>query len=473
LYIRNTSQLLPSDLNDAQLNLRKIALEAIEKSITAVRPKRLIEKSIKVIGNTLIIQNDEYDLAHFSKAYIVGGGKATAEMAFMLEKILLKSKSITCEGIINVLQGVTNPEQIVKSNISINYASHPIPNKSGLNGVKKMIDMIDNSNEKDLIFCLISGGGSALLPLPKKKISLNDLQQINSLLLASGASIQEINTIRKHLSDFKGGNLAKRLFNSSKATLISIIISDVVGDNLDTIASGPTVPDSTTFKDACEILKKYEIIKRIPSSIRTLLENGLKGIEMENPKQGDDCFNKVHNYLIGTIKSAVDEITPFLDKHNFEVKNFSNEVVGEAKDYGKSLYALISHTIDDKAFRDSTFKIALIGSGELTVTISGMGKGGRNQEMILGFLDHIKDFDLNYDFLIVGCNLDGIEGNSQAMGALADNLVLNQMKNSNLNPKIFLDNNDSNSFFQSLKCEIITGLTGCNVNDLLLILILR
>ncbi|NVM38617.1 MAG: glycerate kinase [Candidatus Lokiarchaeota archaeon] len=473
LYLKNISQLLFNDLEKNQLFLREIGLQALEKAIYAVKPKNLMEKSIYFRNNKLFIENDEYDLQKFKKIYIIGGGKATAEMVFTLEKILISSKDIDYEGIINIPENSEKQEFFKKSKIFINPASHPIPNESGVKGTKSMMEIVKKSTENDLIFCLISGGGSALLTLPKQGIKLEDLQKVNSLLLSSGASIHEINIIRKHLSDFKGGNLVKKLYNSSRATLISLIISDVVGDNLDSIASGPTVPDKSTFKDALEILKKYELLGEIPNSVKKYLEVGVTDKTLENPKPNDDCFTNVHNYLIGSVISAVEEIKPFLNEKGFVDNYFSNEIIGEATEFGKSIYSIIRQYIEEWLDRNKSENLALIGTGELTVTIRGNGVGGRNQEMLLGFLNYVKDKKINYNFLIIGANLDGIEGNSEAMGALVDNYVLEQIISTNIDLEKFLENNNSNGFFKQLGVELITGPTGCNVNDLVLILLLR
>ena len=471
LYIKNTSELLRTDLDEGQLYLRTIAIEALERSIDAVKPQKLIEKAIKIQDNQLIIQNDEYDLRKFKKISIIGGGKATAEMAFSLEKILLNYSDITYEGIINIPKGTVKSEILRRSKIKINYAAHPIPDKNGLIGTKLIIKIVETSDKNDLIILLISGGGSALLPLPKLGINLQDLQTVNSLLLASGASIHEINTIRKHLSDFKGGNLAKKLYNASKATLISMIISDVVGDKLDSIASGPSVPDNSTFNDAVEVLNKYGIYEKIPLSVINHLEEGLLENSIENPKFNDECFYNVHNYMVGSVKAAVEEVISFLDMEGFEPIYFSNEIVGEAEKFGKSLYKIISQKLKETSRENSSGKFALIGTGELTVTIKGKGIGGRNQEMLLSFLDFIKDREIPYEFLIMGANLDGIEGNSEAMGALIDNSVLNQINKKDINVSNYLKNNDSNRFFKLVETEVVTGPTGCNVNDLLIILL--
>jgi len=470
MYVKNTSQLLSVNSYKSQKILREIGLDCLEKALSAVKPENLMKKSIKIQDDKLIIKDDVFNIKDYNKIYIIGGGKASAEMAYTLEEIILNTP-INYEGILNIPEGLEIKNSRAKKNIQLNFATHPIPNENGVKGTKKMLEIIKKSSKKDLIICLISGGGSALLPLPKNGITLTDLQKINSLLLASGASIHEINTVRKHLSDFKGGNLAKTLFNYSGATLISLIISDVVGDDLDSIASGPTVPDITTFKDAADILKKYNIYQKIPDSARKMLEKGLFDKNLENPKPNDKCFTNVHNYLIGSVKLAVREVIALL-KNDFHTDYFSDNITGEANDFGRKLYYIISQEIKKSKNKNIKKGISLIGSGELTVSIKGEGIGGRNQQTLLSFLDFIRNKEINYKFLIIGANLDGIEGNSKAMGALIDNFTLGEMIKKKLNSKKYLDNNDSNSLFKILKSEIITGPTGCNVNDLILVLLL-
>lgn len=471
LYIKNTSELLIHKLPKVQLRLRKIGLQAISKALSAVKPENLMKKSIRIENNKLSIENDEYNLKKYENIYLIGGGKATAEMALTLEKILLKAKVMHYNGIINVPEASKNQVNFKKSKISINFASHPIPNKNGFKGTSSMMEIVENSNKNDLIICLISGGGSALLPFPKKGINLNDLQEVNSLLLSSGVPIHEINIIRKHLSNFKGGNLAKKLHNSSGATLISLIISDVVGDDLDAIASGPTVPDKSTFEDAFEIINKYSLWKKIPISVKEHLEKGLLDKSLENPKPEDICFKNVHNYLIGSVRYAAQEVKAFLSMEGFEVDYFSNNIIGEAKEFGKSLYNIISNYLQKNSDMNKDVRKALVGTGELTVTIRGNGIGGRNQEMLLSYLKILKKRKPDYNFLIISVNLDGLEGNSEAMGALIDNYSFDHMISNKINPEEFLENNDSNSFFKKLRTEIISGPTGCNVNDLILVLI--
>ncbi|MHA1255208.1 MAG: glycerate kinase type-2 family protein [Promethearchaeota archaeon] len=469
MYIKNITQLLSKDLDETQLYLRKIGLKVLENALTAVKAENIINSNIRIQNKNLIIQQDKYDLSNLNRIIIIGGGKATAEMSFALENILKSIPQQEYGGLINIPDNLDLDSSNLTSRIVLNYASHPIPNEMGFSGTTKMIDLIKQSSKNDLVICLISGGGSALLPLPKNGVNLKDLQEINSLLLASGATIHEINTIRKHLSDFKGGNLAKIVFELSGATLISLIISDVVGDNLDIIASGPTVPDLSTYQDAVEILKKYNLYDKVPLAVRHTLNKGIKIKELETPKPNDKCFSNVHNYLIGSVNSAVQAVINNLNKLEFQTEYFSNEIVGEARDFGNYLFQMISNKI--KTNMNKKYKIALIGTGELTVTIKGKGIGGRNQEMLLSFLDFVKDETLNNTFLIIAVNLDGIEGNSTAMGALIDNYILTQVVNNNINIKKYLNGNDSNSFFKLVEGEIITGPTGCNVNDLILVIL--
>lgn len=472
-YIKNFEQLFSNNLSENQLHFRKIGLKSLELAIDSVRPAKLISKNLEIKQGKLIIQNDSYDLNKFNSIYIIGGGKASGEMAAVIDSLLFKAGYTNYKGVINVPNNLDTRIYKFKGEIELNKASHPIPDEAGLLGTKKMLKLIEKSKKNDLIFCLISGGGSALLPLPKIGLTLKEIQEMNSLLLASGASIHEINAIRKHLSEIKGGNLAKKVHKASGAHLITLIISDVVGNDLDSIASGPTVPDRTTFNDVQKILEKYGLNEKIPVGIRNIIQDGLLHPDKETPKQNHPCFQKVHNYLIGSVEDAAREIKKFLVNNNFVVDHFSDNITGEAREFGAKLVEFISDKINDistsKNGQDKLF--ALIGTGELTVTIRGNGVGGRNQEMLLSFLITLSSKVPKYDFFVLGANLDGIEGNSDAMGALVDNKVLSEIMKKNIDLMKYLDDNDSNTFFKKIKTEIITGPTGCNVNDILLILI--
>ncbi|TXT67692.1 MAG: Glycerate 2-kinase [Promethearchaeota archaeon] len=470
MIFKNISNILFDSLPEFIRTFREIGLECLQKAVDAVKPQRLIYESVKVNDQSLFIQEDIFHLDDFDHIYVIGGGKATAEMAFTLELILQESGYNISQGFINIPEGLKVNGQKNDSKIQLNFASHPVPNEIGVYGVKKMVEIIETSKSTDLIICLISGGGSALLPYPKASITLEDLQIVNSLLLESGATIQEFNAIRKHLSRIKGGNLAKIVYETSKATLLTLIISDVIGDPLDVIASGPTVPDTTRFHDAIEIFKNYNLWESIPESVKLKLNEGKANKSLENPDKDNPCFSKVHNYLIGSIKNAEKKVDLYLKSKGFHTQYYSDEITGEARDYGRELYSDIrEHVIEMK--KKNIGKLALIGSGELTVTIQGKGIGGRNQEMLLSFLETISRNPYDFTFLIIGANLDGIEGNSSAMGALVDNFVLAKMRKLNIDPDEYLRNNNSNSFFKQIGTELYTGYTGCNVNDLLIILL--
>lgn len=465
MFIKNRDILLNENIPQKNLELRRILIDVLERALDAVKPKILIERAVIIDKNQLKIHNLSLDLTQFRRCIIIGGGKASGAMAAELENILISYGKIPFNGIINIPKGLEIDDKDFSGRIKFNFASHPIPDDDGINGVKSMMDLIRNTSNNDLIFCLISGGGSALLPFPMKSLTLGDLRDVNSLLLASGANIKEINAIRKHLSAFKGGRLVKAAFKNGEPTIISLIISDVVGDNLDTIASGPTVPDQTTYEEAINYLKKYKIFDKIPENAQKILISGYKEEIPETPKKEDPCFFKVHNYIIGSVENAAKAAESYLKQNNIEVKYIQEKIKGEAREYGLVFLNKFKECINKKDTCGSK-KIALIGSGELTVTIKGKGIGGRNQEMLLSFLNSIKNEEIIYNFLILAVNLDGIEGNSKAMGAIIDNYTIKKYKDMNLNPSVFLKNNNSNTFFKMLKDEIITGYTGINVNDL-------
>jgi len=471
LYIKNLSQLTPNNIQEESLALRKIGLNALEIALRSVEPKKLIQNAVKITKDKLIIRNDKFDLTKFREILVIGGGKASAQMTLAIEEILKNYSKINYKGLVNIPNILKVKGYAASSKIRMNLASHPIPDESGLNGTKIMFKHIDNTTKDDLIIFLLSGGGSALLPMPKKTITLAELQATNALLLASGASIHEINIVRKHLSDFKGGNLAKKVYDSSKATVITLIISDVVGNNLESIASGPTIPDLTTFNESYNVLEKYQLVNKVPSSVKQLIERGMNDPTLNKPLDQPNYFKNFHNYLIGSVDSSVKEVSDYLKGLNFAVDCFSNEIVGEASVFGTELFDFISHKLRPYIEKSKNQKVALIGTGELTVTIKGKGIGGRNQEMLLNFLNDIKNKNVDYNILIIGVNLDGIEGNSKAMGALVDNVLLTQIIKNKISLESYLKNNDSNSLFKMVNSEIITGATGINVNDLLLILI--
>lgn len=443
MHIKNKKQIIENGLIDINKIAREYCLDIINAAITSVEPSSLIKKNVNLEGSNLKIKNHSFDLNKYNKIYVIGAGKASAGMASGLEGIL--GRKIT-SGIIN-----TNDDSTKLKKIKVNKADHPTPSINGLKGAKKIYKIAKKANEKDMVLCLISGGGSALMPLPADKIKLNELQKTNNLLVKCGANINEINIVRKHLSAIKGGNLAKAAY---PATLISLIISDVVGDSLDTIASGPTVPDLSYYKDAKHILKKYNIWDKMPDSIKKRINNGINGLTRETLKEK---IGNVYNFIIGTNKTACCAAQEKAKELGLESIILSTKITGEAKNMGK-FFGLIAKELKKPK--------AIIAGGETTVTVKGSGIGGRNQEFVLSSVAEIKGIK---GLAIASIGTDGIDGPTNAAGAIADGNTFYKAAEKNLDINAFLKENNSYYFFKPLKDLIITGPTGTNVNDIILI----
>lgn len=457
-----------SEIPKSLQNLRLIGLNALIAGLNAVLPKNLLQSYVKMEKETLCIGTDQILLKELPCVVIVGGGKATAQMAQYLIEIL--GDQIPFKGVINVPHGQQVPSSLYspskKSFVEINFSAHPIPDLAGMNGVKKMFKFIDESPKNAILIALISGGGSALMPCPADGITLEDKQMVNRLLIQCGANIQEINTIRKHLSKFKGGHLSQYAF---PRRVFSLILSDVIGNELQSIASGPTVPDLTTFETCIEICKRYQIFEKLPLNVRHRFELGNQGKIPETPKPNPQIFDYTTNRIIGSAESSAEAADLELHSYNIEVNSLGNALQGEARDFG-------IHLIDKLGkIQEGHFPMAFIGTGEFTVTIRGKGKGGRNQEMLLGLLQYLQQHPEHpfhqLEYVIISGAFDGIEGNSPAMGAIVDNSSLERTKKRNLDISNYLNNNDSFNFFQELGDVLITGQTGTNVNDMTLVIV--
>jgi glycerate-2-kinase len=380
-------------------------------------------------------------------------------MAEALESILGNRIS---KGIVNIPY---NSGQCKTHKISLQEAGHPIPDEAGMKGAKKILELASYANKNDLIICLISGGGSSLMPLPRGKITLEDKQQVTDALLKSGATINEVNTVRKHISDFKGGWLAKKAY---PATIVNLILSDVIGDPLDFIASGPTVPDSTTFGDSVEVLKRYNLWRKLPKTVKTLLVNGQKGLIAETPKKADKVFRKIYNIVVGNNRSATLAASNNLQSAGLRSLLLTSFLEGEARHVGTML-ASIAKEIGTSG-NPLPKPCGIVAGGEATVTVVGDGKGGRNQEITLGAA--LKIFGMD-GVAIASLSTDGIDGPTEAAGALADGKTIVRSKEQGLNVKSFLADNDSYNFFSRLNDLVFTGLTGTNVNDISVIVAVK
>jgi glycerate-2-kinase len=311
---------------------------------------------------------------------------------------------------------------------------------------------------------LVSGGGSSLMPLPRSDVTLEDKQNITELLLKSGARIYEINAVRKHISDFKGGWLAKKAY---PASILNLILSDVVGDNLEAIASGPTVPDSTTFSDARRVLEKYCLWQNAPISVRKLLSAGEKGIVAETPKSDDPAFRRVHSFVLGNCRSAAAAACRHLRTSGLNTLLLTTTLEGEARFVGVMFGALANSigSIGEPIPKPA----AIVAAGETTVTVAGRGLGGRNQELVLGAAMKLNKIE---GIVVASFSTDGIDGPTEAAGAIADTKTYSRAAELGLEPQRFLDQNDSYHFFTKLEDLIITGPTGTNVNDISVIIVL-
>jgi glycerate 2-kinase len=422
-------------------------LGALEGAVLAADPARLVSDNLKLEGETLRVSSLRFDLARFRRVMVIGGGKAAGKMALELERLL--GDGITA-GVVNLPDYQKLPES---ARIAFHPSSHPLPSSSGVRGVRRMLELVGEPSAEDLVICLLSGGGSALLPLPLPGVTIGDEAQVTKLLLRSGADIIEINTVRKHLSSIKGGRLAERLF---PATVISLIISDVVGDRVDTIASGPTAPDRTSYRDAKKILVGRRVWDEVSSSVRSVIGEGIEGTIKETPKPGSRIFRKVHNVVIGNNRVSLVRAGDELRKKRYETTILSGPVTGEAREAGFR----IARMIRARTSRGAPW--ALIGGGETVVTVRGAGSGGRNQEFVLSAALGVQGTGI---IAVGSIATDGIDGPTDAAGAIADSGTVAKGRSRGLEAKDYLERNDSYPFFKKLGDLITTGPTGTNVND--------
>lgn len=421
--------------------LRRQALRIFQAALRAAEPAAAVLRHVHLEDDVLIAGVRRYDLRSFRNIYVIGAGKASARMAVALERLL--GARIT-GGLINA------PDAVKLRRIEINEAGHPIPDRRGVAGAKRIAQIATQAGADDLVICLISGGASALLPLPAPGITLAKKQKITRSLLHSGATIHEVNCVRKHLSAIKGGKLARLAY---PATLVTLILSDVIGDHLHAIGSGPTVPDPTTLADARAICAKYRI--------------GLEFPELdETPKPGDRIFSKSHYVLVGSNALAVEAAALEARRLGFNTLVLSTFVEGEAREAAR-VHAGIA-----KEIRASGQPVkppaCVITGGETTVTVRGKGLGGRNQEFALAAALNIAGMR---DTLILSAGTDGIDGPTGAAGAVADGTTVRRAEALGLDAAAFLANNDSHRFFEALGDLIETGPTGTNVADIQLILV--
>ena len=416
--------------------------------------KTIVRAALKAADPTAAVMSDlqRVDWSRYRRIYVVGAGKAGASMAQGAERVL--GRRIDA-GLINVKYG-----HVAKlRRIELNECGHPVPDSQGVGGAARIAEMVAQAGKDSIVLCLISGGASALLPLPAPPITLEEKQAVTRLLLACGAEIHEINAVRKHISSIKGGQLARL---AAPAEVRALLLSDVIGDDIDAIGSGPAAPDQSTFEMASAILRKYRLLDRAPQSVRSRIEAGAAGEIPETPKPGDPVFDRVRRQIVGSASRALEAAAKCARTLGYRPLILSSEIQGETREIAR-MHAAIAREIVNHG-RPAKPPVCIITGGETTVTLAGNGLGGRNQEFVLAAAIDLAGVP-NVVFLSAGT--DGTDGPTDAAGAIADGNTLRR----NPEARRFLADNDSYHYFESLKDLVITGPTNTNVMDVRIVLV--
>ncbi len=435
-------------------NLREIARSIFLHALHAVAPDVLVQNSMKREGKTLHIADQTIDLTTVNRLYVLAIGKAAAPMAQAAETIL--GKSIT--GIALTKYGHGLPLQ----HVQLIEAAHPVPDYNGIEGTRRMLEILSQPRANDLVLVLLSGGGSALLADVPAGCTLADVQQCFDALLGSGATIEEMNTVRKHLSAVKGGQLAQATF---PARVVTLILSDVIGDKPEVIASGPTVADPTTFADAWDTILKYNLAEKIPKPIADHLQKGVSGRIPDTPKPSDPIFQRVSNHIIGSNRLALELAKTKAEALGFATEILTDSLQGEAQDAAHWLVEQAKQTARDP---QKNKPCCLLAGGETTVTLHGPGKGGRNQELALAAAIALAR---EPGITLLAAGTDGTDGPTDAAGAIVDVHTLERANQQGIDAAHYLDTNNSYHFFEQAGGHLITGATQTNVMDMVVVLI--
>jgi glycerate 2-kinase len=439
-----------------ELNSRIIAEKIFLAGVESVMPQRLITKVMSLRDSCLKIGDLDFSLETVENIYVIGAGKASALMGEEVEKIL--GDYIT-EGHIVVKYGYSRKLKY----IDVTEAGHPVPDENGFKATREIIKIAGSAGYNDLVIFLLSGGGSSLLSDAPEGCSPRDMINVNDLLIKSGASISEINAVRKHLSDIKGGQLARIVY---PAVLVNLILSDVPCDHLDVIASGPTVPDPTTYFQALTVLEMYGLITLVPRGVVTILKDGNAGKRPETPKAGDPVFERTHNILAGSNWLALETARNKALEFNINAIIIDDQLQGDVStvaDY------LLETSLKFKNDKDEVKPVCLLFGGETVVKVNGSGKGGRNQHLALLIALQLENKPV-LTFLSSGT--DGNDGTTDAAGAVVDSETIPLALLKGINPEKYLTNFDSYHFFKKAGGHIITGPTMTNVMDIIVVLVL-
>ena len=445
-----------NDSQDSLKQLRKDAEAIFEAALIGVDPCEVVRRRLRLDGDVLHVGGKAFPCPR--RVFVVGFGKAAAPMAQALEEIL---GDRVAGGAVTVKEG----HALALDRVRVTEAAHPIPDERGLAGAREIVRLLEPLGEEDLVFCVISGGGSALLPLPVEGVSLEDKAAATQTLMDAGATIHEMNAVRKHLSRVKGGRLARL---AAPATLISLALSDVVGDDADTIASGPTVPDGTTYATALEIIERRGIRRKLPRPVIGRLEAGAAKKIPETPHSGDPAFQRTHFTLVGNNMLALQAAAAAAEEMGYRKLILSSCIEGETREVAR-VHAAIA--CESRASGNPVLPpVCILSGGETTVTLCGRGKGGRNQEFALAAGIGMAGVR---DALLLSAGTDGTDGPTDAAGAFVDGTTVARAEALGLNPSGALDGNDAYPFFQSLGDLYITGPTRTNVMDVRVLLMGR
>ena len=436
-----------------------LLMELFNYGVSNVQPRNILKNFIKIDKTKIIVRNNSYSKTYdnFKSIIPICVGKASVDMGNTALTLLRNFENKVSEGVI-----VVNKENFKRvKGFKCFSSGHPIPNKNGLLASLYIEKKLNSLSENDLVLFFLSGGGSALLPYPSANIKIAQKVSLNRQLLNSGADIKEINTVRKHLSKIKGGNLLKMSF---PAKVHSFILSDVIGDDLSSISSGPTVPDETSFSDVKRILRKYKLWNNIHDSIKTHIELGICDKNLETPDKTNKVFLNVENTLIGSNNLCLKSIYSLCRKKNINSKIWKTNIEGDVQVIAKNF-------VRDLEKKNHKKPILLISGGESTVKIKGKGKGGRNQEFALHFINNIRKSLSNLKFTLLSAGTDGRDGPTNAAGAIVNDKSLDLIENKKINLKKELENNNSYQVLKKINSLVIIKGTNTNVADIQLLMI--
>ena len=436
--------------------IRPLLRKLIVRGLAAADAHTAVGRAISRNGEELVIGRRRYDLRRYERMVVVGAGKATASMARAVEQRL---GSRLQGGFVVVKHGHVVPTR----RIVVAEAGHPVPDRSGQRAAARLCAMAAELGPRDLLIVLLSGGASSLLPAPVAGLTLADKQQTTQELLRCGASIRDINTVRKHLSRIKGGRLAEL----TEATVMTLILSDVLDDDLSAIASGPTVPDPTTYQDAVAILKRYHIWRAVPQRVRQHLDRGCQGLASETPKPGSPLFRRVHHHIVGNNAAAVTAVISAAREAGLRTLVHAPAMTGEAREAGQRFGALARDIV--RAGKPLQRPCCVVAGGETTVTVTGKGTGGRAQEFAAAAALEIAGLAKVW---VMAIGTDGTDGPTDAAGAVIDGNTVARAQRLSVDLKGALKRHNTYPALKRLHQLIITGPTGTNVNDLYLLLVL-